>query len=183
MKLTLASPCPLKFDQSPDKVDGKWLCSHCDRHVHDISGMTAAEASHFLRAQSVEDPACGEWYADKDGHVLFDVARAAVAAAALFVATTAHADGNREHSVGAVELLLLEASAEANQFQHQAVHGSQEHAGGDEPENGSPGDSDADVVLPEPPRIMYRGRMLSPSPVSHAPPNPSSPTPVSKTGP
>lgn len=93
MRLTLTKSCPLKSGKSPDKAGGKWHCGTCNESVHDISGMTADDAARFLQLRGSDEQVCGEWAEDADGNVLFNLGRAAAAAAAIFVAGPAMADG------------------------------------------------------------------------------------------
>jgi hypothetical protein len=93
MRLTLTKACPLKSGKPPDKAGGKWFCGECKENVHDISGMTADDAAQFLQMRRTDETLCGEWATDSDGNVLFNLGRAAVAAAALVVTAPAMADG------------------------------------------------------------------------------------------
>ncbi len=161
MRLTLAKSCPLKAGKTPEKAGGKWFCDQCQEDVNDISGMTADDAARFLRMRGSDQSMCGEWATDSEGNVLFNLGRAAAAAAAIFVAAPAMADGLDN---------LPETALIALFGEHGAKNVRQDIEG----------DTNAVSAEPAPPfRPVnhYRGRMVMPT---RQPPAPVAPTTPSK---
>ncbi len=161
MRLTLAKACPLKAGKTPEKVGGKWFCDQCKEDVHDISGMTADDAARFLRMRGTDEKMCGEWATDSQGNVLFNLGRAAAAAAALFVAAPAMADGL--DNLPDTALIALFGEDGAKNVRHDLED-----------------DADAVTVGTVPPAIPIRpnrGMMVMPM---RLPPAPIAPPPNSK---
>jgi hypothetical protein len=65
-RLTVASPCPAKWDQM-DGDDHARFCHQCSKHVYNFQSMSEQEILNMLASR---DEVCGRFYRRSDGTIL-----------------------------------------------------------------------------------------------------------------
>jgi len=66
----IATPCERRWDTLEGTRDAdRRYCDDCDKHVHDLSELTAADAQRF-REEHARDGACVRFRFDADGRVI-----------------------------------------------------------------------------------------------------------------
>src|SRR5262245_35126293 len=66
-QISIAKPCPARWDEMTGDERARF-CQHCQKHVYNLSAMTAADAVALIREK--EGKLCGRIYRRADGTVL-----------------------------------------------------------------------------------------------------------------
>ena len=175
--IRVASPCPARWaDMAGD--DRARFCAQCQKHVYNLSEMTAEDASDLIRQK--EGKLCVRFYQRDDGTVL--TADCPVGAAAVW---------RRTKRLAAAAIALLCSSVAVSLF---ASNSGQRTERGPRPKAYQAWDDAVsavrDLVNPKPPppvmgEIFIPPPPTNPSPKAVAPPSPpkSSPSKARKTRP
>ncbi len=92
MRIPVLTPCTERWNAMKRGEDGNRFCALCQKTVHNI--RTRQAACNALRRRDAGEQVCVRYAANSQGHVIFQRASmAAAAAAALLIAPAALADG------------------------------------------------------------------------------------------
>ena len=167
--IRVASPCPARWaDMTGD--ERARFCAQCQKHVYNLSEMTAEDASDLIREK--EGKLCVRFYQREDGTVL--TADCPVGAAAVW---------RRVRRLAAAAVALLFSSVAVSVW---AGNSGQRTERRPRPKVYQAWDNAVsavrDLVKPKPPPVLM-GEVYVPPPSTNPPPKPVAPPPSRKSSP
>jgi hypothetical protein len=167
--IRVATPCPARWaDMTGD--DHARFCAQCQKHVYNLSDMTAEDASDLIRER--EGKLCVRFYQRADGTVL--TADCPVGTAAVWKRLT---------SLAAAAVALLFAGVAMNNLAGEAKRRPERRP---RPKVYQAWDDAVsavrDFVSPKPPPVIL-GKICAPPPPTSSPPNTTNPQPPRKSSP